>query len=438
MKKAVFGMVLISFLSSALPIISSTLPIKAELLSSTTLVSVINPLTGDGDFTFYWPSIGVGDTFVANITVSGVTDLKGWNVKILFNPAHINVMDISFPEDYVFAGQLTLPFLIEINNTIGYAVCGTSLFELPDCPLATFNGTGTLCQLTSNITAEPPECEELSSRVSIDTSVLARTRLVDSEDKSIPFDPVDGLYRYTTLAPDFSLTNINRNDFSLSDYRGTVVLLDFFTTCCVPSVEEISHLESLYEEFGEDLAILSISPENEEVLREFRDKYDIGWTIAKDTAEVFDTYNVLFIPTLFIIDQHGYIRHRHVGLTGENVLRPEIKSLLPPKTLLGLGWGWMRIEADQSVCGRARLYKIGDEKIRLVITCEENDYSRTWNIIFHKEYEYGEMYLCHSLEWGFLIVKIHRNLRWRSWYAVGRGTMAFGFPRFGRLRITLI
>ena len=106
-----------------------------------------------------------------------------------------------------------------------------------------------------------------------------------------------------------------------------------------------------------------------------------------------------------------------------------------PKTLLGRGWGWMRIAHKEYVYGKAELYKIRDEQIELIITHEGQQYSRTWKIIFHKEYKHGEIYLCYSNEWGFLIVGLHKHERWQFWYAVGKGVVAFGFQRYGRTRL---
>jgi nitrous oxidase accessory protein len=130
-------------------------------------------------------------------------------------------------------------------------------------------------------------------------------------------------------APDFSLTDIDGNSFSLSDYRGTVVLLEFFATYCSPCVNQTAHLKILYEEFGDKLLIISIGRENETVLRDFREEHGIEWTIANDTANMLEAYEVVAIPVLLIIDQQGYICYTYVGLTEESVLRPEIESLLP-------------------------------------------------------------------------------------------------------------
>ena len=129
-------------------------------------------------------------------------------------------------------------------------------------------------------------------------------------------------------APDFILTDIDGNTFSLSCCLGKVVLLDFFFTLCGPCVEEMSHIEILFEEFGGRLFVISISSEDETVLRSFREEHSIEWMIAKDTANVSKAYGISAFPTLVIIDRQGYICYAHVGLTEASVLRPEIESLL--------------------------------------------------------------------------------------------------------------
>jgi len=136
------------------------------------------------------------------------------------------------------------------------------------------------------------------------------------------------------VAPNFTLTDIDGNKFSLSNYQGKIVLLDFFRIIpsCPPCLEAIPHLKSLHETFGEGLVIISISVGSETVndLQQFRDDYEIGWTIAKDTVGVSNDYEVQYIPTLAIIDQDGYIRYRHVGLTEESVLSNEINAIMSP------------------------------------------------------------------------------------------------------------
>ena len=135
------------------------------------------------------------------------------------------------------------------------------------------------------------------------------------------------------IAPDFNLTDIDGIQFSLSDYTEKVVLLDFFATWCGPCISEIPHLKSLHEKFGEDLVIISISVSSSsdtvESLLKFRQEHEMNWIIARDTIGVSDKYGVQYIPTLVIVDQEGYIQHRHVGLTEESVLHGEIVKIVP-------------------------------------------------------------------------------------------------------------
>ena len=130
------------------------------------------------------------------------------------------------------------------------------------------------------------------------------------------------------VAPDFTLTDIDGNEFSLSDYRGKVVLLDFMGIHCAGCVEEIPHLRAVHEKFGEDVVIISISTDpadTVERLKSFREEHGIGWTIARDTEGIYyHKYGVWVIPTLVLIDWEGYIRERYVGVTDESTISEKI------------------------------------------------------------------------------------------------------------------
>jgi len=144
------------------------------------------------------------------------------------------------------------------------------------------------------------------------------------------------------VAPLFTLTDIEGNIVALENLTGKIVVLDFFYPQCQYSDDQIVHLEEIYEKYTRDeLEIISISPKEIPIqdLEEFKTgpnrfsdlEYEISWIIARDieTQNVTAKYNILGYPTTVIIDQDGYIRYRHVGLTEESVLRSEIESLLP-------------------------------------------------------------------------------------------------------------
>jgi len=132
------------------------------------------------------------------------------------------------------------------------------------------------------------------------------------------------------LAPEFTLTDIDGNAFSLSDFRGKVVIIEFFSTSCGSCINEIPHLKAVYNEFGEgDLVIISISKSNNNTqLINFRNEYQIPWIIAKDTANVFQTYNVSGLPNLYMIDHEGVIAYHHQGVVEASALVAKVNELL--------------------------------------------------------------------------------------------------------------
>lgn len=134
-------------------------------------------------------------------------------------------------------------------------------------------------------------------------------------------------------APDFTLVDINGEQFNLSDQVGKVLLLDFFATWCDSCITEIEHLKSLHNKWPEDqLLILSISvdPNSDtvQILQNFTQQNDMVWPVARDTANVADKYGVSLIPHLVLIDAQGYRIQDHIGSTSETTLNSEINSLL--------------------------------------------------------------------------------------------------------------
>jgi peroxiredoxin len=138
-------------------------------------------------------------------------------------------------------------------------------------------------------------------------------------------------------ATDFALTDIYGQQFSLSDYLGKVVLIDFFATSCGPCQQEMPELKSLWQRSSsEQFIMISISVDDsyvtDEVLLDFVKQYDMKWIVARDSVGVSGRYEINAIPTLIIVDSNGYIAYSHVGVTMESTLTQEIQHLLPVTT----------------------------------------------------------------------------------------------------------
>lgn len=134
-------------------------------------------------------------------------------------------------------------------------------------------------------------------------------------------------------APSFTLLDLNGNKASLSDYKGKVVILDFWATWCPPCIKEIPHFIDLYKEYNnQGLAILGVSLDHQGIgiVKAFNQKYKINYPILMADNQVVQAYgNISGIPTTFVIDQAGKIRRMYVGYRDKAVFEADIKALLP-------------------------------------------------------------------------------------------------------------
>lgn len=123
---------------------------------------------------------------------------------------------------------------------------------------------------------------------------------------------------------------------SLSDLRGQVVLLDFWTYTCVNCIRTLPQLREWNDRYGDEgLVVLGIhTPEFEfeksvDNVSQAAQSLGVAWPVAMDNDYVtWDNYENLFWPTKYLIDARGRIRYHRVGEGGYAVFEERIRELL--------------------------------------------------------------------------------------------------------------
>ena len=118
------------------------------------------------------------------------------------------------------------------------------------------------------------------------------------------------------IAPDFTLKGEDGNTYRLKDYRGKVVILNFWATWCPPCREEMPSMERAWRQIKDKgIVMLGINVgEDADTIFEFTGQYSMTFPLPMDiNGEVVKQYPIRGLPTTYIIDPAGMATHRAVG-----------------------------------------------------------------------------------------------------------------------------
>jgi thiol-disulfide isomerase/thioredoxin len=130
-------------------------------------------------------------------------------------------------------------------------------------------------------------------------------------------------------APDFTLTRLDGGELSLSDLKGTPVIVNFWATWCGPCRAEIPALEAAQQRLGDDAIILGVNVQEDPArVLDFAAELNMTYPIVLDeTAATSQLYQVRAFPTTYFIDARGVIVDVYTGPLNEPLLRQRADEL---------------------------------------------------------------------------------------------------------------
>ena len=136
----------------------------------------------------------------------------------------------------------------------------------------------------------------------------------------------------TAEAPDFTVYDLENKPLRTADFKGKVVLLDFWATWCPPCLEEIPHFKKLHLQYSsQGLVILGVSLDEagRDHVKEFVKENSIPYPIAMSNDKIVKDFGgIRGIPTTFVIDRDGKIVSKLVGYHDLEEFESLIKKVL--------------------------------------------------------------------------------------------------------------
>ena len=218
---------------------------------------------------------------------------------------------------------------LNLRRAIGYLVAGMAVVTLAvGCAPAGLAAAGAPNQAVSTAAPQSSAPEAPSASSTAAAQITPAPPTVASTQP--PVGTAVGMQ-----APDFSLTTLDGKTAHLSDYRGQVVLLNFWATWCPPCRIEIPGLVSAYQHYkGQGFTIVAVNmQEPKDTVASFAGQQHMDFPILLDgDGSAASMYVGRGIPTSYLIDRNGVVRQVVVGSMPDETINQLVQSLVDSAT----------------------------------------------------------------------------------------------------------
>jgi peroxiredoxin len=179
--------------------------------------------------------------------------------------------------------------------------------------------------------ASYPRMKYLKTLCAVLVATLIFVEIIRSSDSS-PDGKGSAAVGKMTVAPAWELKDTDGKTVRSADFKGKVVILDFWATWCGPCREEIPGFVALQKQYAKQGLVVigvSVDAEGAKVVQPFIQKLGMNYPVVLSDDPVLQAFgDIEALPTTFIVDREGRIVKKHVGVTDQSEFENEIKPLL--------------------------------------------------------------------------------------------------------------
>ena len=146
--------------------------------------------------------------------------------------------------------------------------------------------------------------------------------------------PLETLGADEKLAPDFTVQDSSDGVWSLSDFRGKPVVLNFWSSTCPPCMAEMPLFQKYWEKYGDQVEFMIVN-----LTDGYNDTFESAMKVVTENEYMFPVYfdiasegavaySIRSIPMTFFIDARGVIVSQHLGMLNEQTLEAGIQNIL--------------------------------------------------------------------------------------------------------------